>query len=81
MNKRRVPNTAETVDFSSFDYENVAGAGLKFLSVNVPYTAAFSNKLDLVVWVTMRTWAAALDTAKKKNGDVNVAVICSYEPV
>ncbi|MGQ0560855.1 MAG: hypothetical protein ACT443_03160, partial [Gemmatimonadota bacterium] len=79
--QRAVANAAKAVDLSRFDDEDVTGARLEFLAVDVPYAAAFPDELDLIVRVAMRAGSAALEAAEEKHGDVDVTVIGSDEVV
>jgi hypothetical protein len=54
LDERAIPGGFEAVNLAGLDDENVPSATFKRLSVHDPYSAAFPDKLDLVVGMPMR---------------------------
>jgi hypothetical protein len=81
LDERPVANTTEAVNLSSLDDEDVASAGLEFLTVDRPEASALPDKLDFIVRMSMRPRTAPRKSAEEECGDVHVAVVCTDELV
>ena len=75
LDERPVADTAEAVNLSRLDDENVAGGDLEFLSIHHVQAAPLSDELDLVVRVAMRSRAASREGAEQKGGNIDVALL------
>jgi len=54
LDQRGIPDGFEAVNLASLDDENVPSATFKSLPIDGPYSAAFPDKLDLIVGMAMR---------------------------
>jgi hypothetical protein len=81
LDERCVTNTAEAMDLPRLDDKYVTGAGFEFLAVDRPETPAFSDELDFIVRMTMRSGAAPGQGAEEECGDANVSVLGADEVV
>jgi len=54
LDERAIPNGFEAVNLAGLDDENVPSATFKHLPIDGPYSAAFPDKLDLIVGMVMR---------------------------
>jgi hypothetical protein len=69
------------VDLARLDDEDVACARLEFASIHVPEPSSFSDELDLVVRVPMRSRSPARLGVEEEYRNVHVAVIGADELV
>jgi len=81
LDERRVTDAAEAMDLPGLHDKNVTGACLELLSVNGPETATVADKLDLIVRMSMGSWATSRKTAEEEHGGVDVSVIGPDEMV
>ena len=65
LDQRAIPEGFEAVNLAGLDDENVPGAAFKRLSIHGPYSAAFPDKLDLIVGMPMRPGPLARQAAKQ----------------
>src|SRR6266403_1280930 len=75
LEKRAIPDDFETVNLAGLDNENVPSATFKRLSVHGPYSAAFPDKLDLIVGMSMRPRTLARQPAEQKHGDGHISLL------
>jgi len=57
--ERRFTDSFEAVNLAGLDYKDVSSAALEGLAVDRPDSLAFSDELNLVIWVSMRTGTRA----------------------
>ena len=69
LDERPVADTAEAVNLSRLDDQNVAGGDLEFRSIHHVQAAPLSDELDLVVRVAMGPRPASRKGAEEKGGD------------
>jgi hypothetical protein len=55
LDERRVTDAFEAVHLAGFDDQNVTRSGFEFFTVNVVQPASFSNELNLVLRMAMRS--------------------------
>jgi hypothetical protein len=79
LHEWRITDTAEAVDLPGLDHKNITRSGLELLSIDGPETAPLSHELDLIVGVTMRARTPTLESMKKEDRDVDVALVRSDE--
>src|SRR5690349_17822638 len=72
LDERAIPDSFEAVTLAGLDDENVPSATFKRLSVHGPHSAAFPDKLDLIVGMPMRPRTFARQSAEQKHGDAHV---------
>jgi hypothetical protein len=53
--QRRITNHLEAVDLASLDDEDISSAALEGFAAYCPNSTAFTNKLDLVIRMPVRT--------------------------
>jgi hypothetical protein len=75
LDERAIPDGFEAVNLAGLDDENVPSATFKRLSVHGPYSAAFPDKLDLIVGMPMRPRTLARQPAEQKHGDAHVSLL------
>jgi len=75
LDQRAVSDGFEAVNLAGLDDENVSSATFKRLSVHGPYSAAFPDKLDLIVGMPMRPRTLARQAAEQKDGDAHVSLL------
>jgi hypothetical protein len=79
LDQRLISDALEAVNLARFDDEDVAGAGLEFLSVDVPDAAAFANELNFIVRMAMWTGSTPGLSAQEKDRDIDIAVVGTDE--
>src|SRR5215472_549864 len=75
LDQRAIPDGFEAVNLAGFNHENVPRAAFKRLSVHGPYSAAFPDKLDLIVGMPMRPGPLARQPAEQKHADAHVSLL------
>ena len=75
LDERAIPDDFEAVNLTGLDDENVSSATFKRLSVHGPYSAAFPDKLDLIVGMPMRPGPLARQPAEQKHGDAHASLL------
>jgi hypothetical protein len=75
LNQRAIPDGFEAVNLAGLDDENVPCAPFKRLSVHGPFSAAFPDKLDLIVGMSMRPGPLARRPAEQKHADAHVSLL------
>jgi len=75
LDERAIPDDFEAVNLAGLDDENVPSATFKRLSVHGPYSAAFPDKLDLIVGMPVRPRTLARQPAEQKHGDAHVSLL------
>ena|SRR5689334_3170525 len=75
LQQRRIANCLEAVDLAGLYNKNVSGAAFESLAVHSPHAAALTDELNLVVGMTMRSWARAGLAAEQEHGDPGVSLI------
>jgi len=75
LDKRAIPDDFEAVNLARLDDENVPSATFKRLSVHRPYSAAFPDKLDLIVGMPMRPRPLARQRAEQKRANAHVSLL------
>jgi len=75
LDERAIPDGFEAVNLAGLDDENVPRATFKRLSVHGPYSAAFPDKLDLIVGMPMRAGTLARQPTKQKHADAHVSLL------
>src|SRR5262245_42981844 len=81
LHERLVADSGEAVHLTRLDHEHVAGARLEGLTFDGPSPAASLNELNLVVWMPVRSGAAAGLAAEQEHGSAHVAVVSAHEAV
>jgi len=75
LDERAIPNGFEAVNLASLDDENVPSATFKSLPIDGPHSAAFPDKLDLIVGMPMRPGTFARQPAEQKHADAHVSLL------
>jgi hypothetical protein len=75
LDQRFVADAAKAVDLPSLDYQDVTGAGLELLAIDVVEAAAFSNELDFVVWMAVGSGTTPGQRSEKERGDGDIALV------
>ena len=81
LDERRVTDAAEAMNLPGLHDKYVTGTSFELLSVNDPETATFTDKLDLIVRMSMGSRATSRKTAEEEHGRVDVSVIGPDEMV
>jgi len=75
LDQRAIPGGFEAVNLTGLDDENVPRAAFKRLSVHGPCSAAFADKLDLIVRMAMRPGTLARQPAEQKHADAHASLL------
>src|SRR4051812_31059471 len=79
--QRAIADVLEAVDLARLDDEDVARARLELVAVHDPASAPFLNELDLVIGMTMRTWAAPRSAIEQEYRNAHVSTLGADELV
>jgi hypothetical protein len=75
--QRRIADRLEAVNLTRLDYKNVSSAALEGFAVDRPHPTAFTNELDLIIRMTMRTRSGAWLPVEQEHRDTGVSVFGS----
>jgi len=75
--QRRTADSFEAVNLTRLDYKNVSSAALEGFAVDRPHSPAFTNELNLVIRMTMRTRSGAWLPVEQEHRDTGVSVLGS----
>ena len=75
--KRRIANRLEAVNLSGLDDKDVSSGAFKRLAVDRPHAAAFTDELDLIIRMPMRTRSGTWFPMKQKNRNSSVCLLRS----
>jgi hypothetical protein len=81
LHKWRISDTAEAVNLSGLDHEDVACPRLEFIAIDVPESAPFPHELHFIVRMTMGSGPLPGEGPKEERGDIHIAVIGTNEVV
>lgn len=77
LDQRRIANGLEAVNLASLDDKDVSCATLERLAVDRPDSTAFTDELDLVVRMPVRTWPRTRLAMEQEHRHAGVALLGS----
>jgi hypothetical protein len=72
-----IANRFEAVDLAGLDYKDVSGAALEGFSIDGPDSAAFTDELDLVIRMSMRTRSRTGLALEQEHRNTGVTLLSS----
>src|SRR5579872_2915994 len=75
--QRRIADRLEAVNLTRLDYKNVSGAALEGFAVDRPHPTAFTDELNLVIRMAMRSRSRACLPVEQEHGDTGLSVFGS----
>ena len=75
--QRRITNGLEAVDLASLDNKDVSSATLESLAVDCPHTTAFTDELDFVVRMPVRTRPRTGLSMEQEHRNTGVSLLSS----
>ena len=79
LHERSVADAFEAMHFTGLDDQDITSNGFELFTIDVIQAAALSNELDLIIWMTVRTRAAARSAVEEEDGTVHIAVVGADE--
>ena len=79
--ERRITSNLEAVDLTGLDDKDISRAALEGLAVNGPHTATFTDELDLVIRVAVRTGSGTGLAVEEEHRGTGVALFSSNKLV
>ncbi len=73
--ERRITNRLETVDLAGLDDKDVASGAFESFAIHGPNSAAFTDELDLIVRMAVRTGSGTRLAMKKEYGNLGVTLL------
>ena len=77
LHQRQIADCFETVDLSGLDDKDVATTAFESLATDGPHSAAFTNELNLVIRMPMRTWPGTGLAVEQEDRHTGVALMGS----
>jgi hypothetical protein len=77
LHQRRITNSLDAINLTGLDDKDISGAALEALAVNGPYSPAFTDELDLVIWVPVRTRSRTGLPMEQEHRNTGVALLSS----
>ena len=77
LNQWRIANCLEAVDLARLDHKDVSGTALEGVAAYCPHSSAFTDELDLVIWMPVRPRTLSRLSMKQEHRNASVALLNS----